>query len=534
MNSATKAFFIAFCLLLAGGLRASAAVWVRGDGTPITVAGCTLVNKQREADATHVYTKNVELTRAINQLYRQLFYRRASCGELQFHALHATSTKKLTAWMLKKSTAWFRSVAGTVYQNRTVSTDRGDWFFLSNGVAKKIPDWLTAVSWGLLMEDRIELPSVLTDLFYANVPFSALLNFSDGPYAATTRSLWLDGTTDTSALPARLAAEVATFRDGNGWPSAFHVFESTSYIKRSASDPYATLLDWTWLAGNPANVTVAFFGDMGTSGSAAAVLQLAKDEGTDLAVILGDFAYNGYDPLLWDAMLTTAFGADFPVLGAIGNHDVEDWALYESLLAGRLARQTELSCSGTTGVDATCAFRGLRFVVSGVGTYGTAGATELTAKLAAATESWKICAWHKNQRAMQIGGKTDETGWEVYEACREAGAIVATAHEHSYSRTLLMTNFTTQSYQDTGSTLPLAPGQTVAFVSGLGGRSIRSQDDTLAANPWWASVYTGTQNATYGALFCAFRENGVPTKATCRFKNINGTVVDRFTLELAS
>ncbi|NIU00221.1 MAG: hypothetical protein GWN01_04580, partial [Nitrosopumilaceae archaeon] len=52
------------------------------------------------------------------------------------------------------------------------------------------------------------------------------------------------------------------------------------------------------------------------------------------------------------------------------------------------------------------------------------------------TESvWRICSWHKNMNAMQVGSKPDDTGWEVYEECRKGGAIVATGHEHSYSRT---------------------------------------------------------------------------------------------------
>jgi hypothetical protein len=38
--------------------------------------------------------------------------------------------------------------------------------------------------------------------------------------------------------------------------------------------------------------------------------------------------------------------------------------------------------------------------------------------------TWKICVWHKNQRAYQIGNKVDETGYEVYEACRRHGAMV--------------------------------------------------------------------------------------------------------------
>ena len=36
---------------------------------------------------------------------------------------------------------------------------------------------------------------------------------------------------------------------------------------------------------------------------------------------------------------------------------------------------------------------------------------------------------------MQMGNKEDQTGWEVYNACKDGGAIIATGHEHSYHRT---------------------------------------------------------------------------------------------------
>src|SRR5213076_3091200 len=48
--------------------------------------------------------------------------------------------------------------------------------------------------------------------------------------------------------------------------------------------------------------------------------------------------------------------------------------------------------------------------------------------------------WHKNQQAMQVGDKDDEMGWRVYETCKDHGAIIATAHEHSYHRTRTLTS----------------------------------------------------------------------------------------------
>lgn len=74
---------------------------------------------------------------------------------------------------------------------------------------------------------------------------------------------------------------------------------------------------------------------------------------------------------------------------------------------------------------------------------------------------------------MQLGDKSDEAGWDVYETSRKAGAIVFTGHEHSYCRTKLMTDFTNQVYVDQKTNITIKPGQTIMHVTGTGGRDIR-------------------------------------------------------------
>ena len=80
---------------------------------------------------------------------------------------------------------------------------------------------------------------------------------------------------------------------------------------------------------------------------------------------------------------------------------------------------------------------------------------------------------------------------------------------------------------DTVEPLVIQPGETFAFVSGLGGASIR--DQRIFAD-YFASVYTSDQNANYGALFIEFNVDGDPRKAHGYFKNIDGAVVDEFEL----
>jgi hypothetical protein len=56
------------------------------------------------------------------------------------------------------------------------------------------------------------------------------------------------------------------------------------------------------------------------------------------------------------------------------------------------------------------------------------------------------------------------------------------------------------------------------------------QNSTLAANEWWASVYTKDQVVKHGALFCAFNIGGNEENAYCYFKNVDGVLIDEFTL----
>ncbi len=271
---------------------------------------------------------------------------------------------------------------------------------------------------------------------------------------------------------------------------------------------------------------IAFIGDQGSSAEAKAVLTLIKNEGTDLVMHQGDFDYND-DPAAWEAQINEVFGADFPYFASIGNHDEARWGGangYQQLLKNRLQR-LGITWKGDLGVQSTVTYKGIFIVLAGPGTMGSGHEAYIRDQLAADNSIWSICSWHKNMRAMQVGGKSDETGWGVYEAAREGGAIIATAHEHSYSRTHLLSSIVNQTVASSSETLVVTKGKTFVFVSGLGGESIRNQE--LSGN-WWASIYTSTQNANYGALFGTFFVGGKPNAASFYFKDIDGKIVDRF------
>ena len=231
----------------------------------------------------------------------------------------------------------------------------------------------------------------------------------------------------------------------------------------------------------PADFKVAFVGDSGAGSNFREVLQLIRDEGTDMVIHQGDLGYSS-SASTWDQVITDVLGPAFPYFASKGNHD--SWSAYRQVLSARMALVPGASCSGDPsdlGIQSSCTYQGLFFILSDAGEASgpIAHDTYIRQQLAQDNSTWSVCSWHKNQSAMQVGGKGNSTGWGVYEECRIGGAMVATAHEHSYSRTRTLTSTSSQIVDaewPQADETRLAEGSTVVFVSGLGGRSIRNQD----------------------------------------------------------
>ncbi len=276
----------------------------------------------------------------------------------------------------------------------------------------------------------------------------------------------------------------------------------------------------------PPDFKMAFIGDQGLGKDAEEVLRLIKSEGAQAIVHLGDFDHTD-NPAAWDAQINNILGADFPYFACVGNHDAKKWYGefgYQYYLKNRLNR-LKIEWNGDLGVKSSIQYKGIFIVLISPGIMENRHSVYIRDQLAADKSLWRICSWHENMKLMQVDGKKDETGWDVYEEARKGGAIIATAHDHSYARTYLMSNFINQTIASQSNTLNIEKGKTFAFISGLGGASIYPQE---IDGPWWAKIYTSNQHATYGALFGVFNDSGVPNKATFYFKNIKGEIVDRF------
>ncbi len=287
-----------------------------------------------------------------------------------------------------------------------------------------------------------------------------------------------------------------------------------------------------------ADVKIAIIGDQGLTAAAAAVLQLIADEGADAVLHNGDFDYKD-DPAAWEAQIDAFLGPDFPYFASVGNHDADrfyDPGGYQDLLEARMNR-LGIPWEGDLGVQSAFEWEGIFFVLTGPSVFGAGDGFHdlyIREQLSASDSLWRISGWHENMRLMQTEGKGNSTGWGVYEESRRGGALVTTGHAHIYSRTHLLSSAQFQQVADTSNDFvisaddpetPEDEGRSVVIVSGLAGRGIREQQGD---GPWWASIYTRTQNAAHGALFAVFYEGGVPNRARFYFKNVLGEVVDQF------
>ena len=287
-----------------------------------------------------------------------------------------------------------------------------------------------------------------------------------------------------------------------------------------------------------ANFRVAFIGDQGLGPNSVAVLNLIKDENAQMVLHQGDFSYTD-DPDAWDKQISDVLGDDFPYFGTIGQHDSLKWNEYQQKLYDRLKKNPDVNCIGDLGVKSSCSYKGLLFIQAGPALKGSGHSSFIENQLNNNDHIWRICSWAATMHHMQLGQKEDKVGWEVYENCKNGAAIIATAHEHSYSRTKTLIDIENQIVDPEWfepDKLRVKEGSTFVFVSGLGGKSIKDQARCLptsypyGCNGEWASIYTSDQNADFGALFCTFNIEGQPNKADCYFKNIQGKIIDKFTI----
>jgi hypothetical protein len=311
----------------------------------------------------------------------------------------------------------------------------------------------------------------------------------------------------------------------------------------SFAPPPAVVYTPRTVATDP-ELRVAFMGDQGIGVEALQVLEFLAQE-VDLIVWLGDLDYLNSPPF-WKTQVEVGLGdEDFPWLVAAGNHDTPEWDSYAAIIDEHIAAMPDAECEGETGINQSCTYRGLRIILSGVGTKGEDHEEFLQDTLVADDHIWRICAWHKNQRDMQVGVKSDEVGWDAYQICQEGAAIVATGHEHSYARTrtLIDVGNAQAGHGAYGApdTMLVSEGSNFVFVAGTAGQAYRNYDESLHdSNTWWASWYAADSymrhgellpldgGPYHGAMIITFNVEGDPYRAHGEFVTHRGVTIDSF------
>jgi len=285
-------------------------------------------------------------------------------------------------------------------------------------------------------------------------------------------------------------------------------------------------------ANMPVNFTVAYLADQGLGPNSVSVLQLIKREQAEIVIHSGDLDYND-NPSEWDSQINEILGEYYPYFTVLGNHEMGYPSLvyeYQQLIYNRLRRINITTCSGEIGVNLVCSYNGLLVVFTSQGLMGADHESFVASSFETYPAKWRVCSWHLNQHLMQIGGKEDEVGWDIYETCREQAAMIMTGHEHTYARSYVMTDIETQQLLNTNDTLTLQKGQSFVIQNGIGGKDVRDWDTDLRSNPWWASTHASDDGLKAGALFCQYNYNNQSNVAYCYFKQHDDVVRDTFTI----
>ena len=292
----------------------------------------------------------------------------------------------------------------------------------------------------------------------------------------------------------------------------------------------------------PENFKIAIIGDQGLGPNSIAVLQLIKDENADLVVHSGDLDYQN-NPEAWDDQITKILGENFPYFVSAGGHDMPIWEKYQEQINSRLNKLDGVYCSGDIGIKSSCSYKGVFFILIETALTEASHVEYIKDELSNNENIWRFCSFHWPHNELQVGAKycevCEDSGWKNFEECRKGGAIILNGHEHSYHRTKTLSSIENQTVDPQWSRpnqMKVSEGSSFVVVSGLGGVGIREQGRCLpneypyGCNNEWANIYTASQGANFGALFCTLHVNGDPKQAQCYFKDISGNIPDEFSI----
>eukprot|EP01064_Diplonema_japonicum_P015108 TRINITY_DN2287_c0_g1_i4.p1 TRINITY_DN2287_c0_g1~~TRINITY_DN2287_c0_g1_i4.p1 ORF type:complete len:447 (+),score=84.28 TRINITY_DN2287_c0_g1_i4:1068-2408(+) len=304
---------------------------------------------------------------------------------------------------------------------------------------------------------------------------------------------------------------------------------------------------------------IGFLGDTSDKSSAGLAYRLMRDDGVDLVMQNGDFDYTN-NPKKWGRFLDSNWfghGKEHVVMTS-GNHDIKKWygsRGYQNVLYSRMSKDLRDACTGRDqslasdyGLWMSCKYQGVHMVMIGWrqlspswprrrenSTTMQPAVDFIDNSFAGSTEPWRVCMWHRPEGTYQAGHRYPRAYGlsQAFDACRRNGAFIVSGHSHLYSRTKLLSSFSsrTVSPRSSPNDVKLSCGESMFVVSGLGGwnRGL-DKDGPAAGRSWIETRYTqsvGTE--TIGVLVCDLAESG--EGGECRYiMGVNATEQDSFNI----
>lgn len=243
------------------------------------------------------------------------------------------------------------------------------------------------------------------------------------------------------------------------------------------------------------NFKVAFIGDSGDGEGHRKVMQLIANEDVDLVIHSGDFSYSSGPTSSWTSNISQSIKSTVPYLGSDGNHD--DWAKYAPFFENQLsAHNIKVLKGSVSSGNYAVEYKGLYMIFTKEG--GDTNFAKDT--LPTSNNIWKICSEHQNRKDFQAGGKSDQVSLSFFEECLKEGAIVVNGHEHSYARTLTMSDLSSSGRnnyygaQGVGNQMNIQSGNTYkgfVLVNGASGVGLRNYSTSHDSDAWWSTIYAG-------------------------------------------
>jgi len=308
---------------------------------------------------------------------------------------------------------------------------------------------------------------------------------------------------------------------------------------------------------------IAFFGDSTPTVNEKLYnlinTEAAASKGPLAVVINGDLDYRQAHSAWKDQLDKHVPNAS--VFITAGNHDTLAWTGFQDAILEHWTTNKKMpNCRGEIGVRNVCTHSGVGILLSGVGTScgGPASAhvdffDETLTEFKKHKVTWRICAFHHQQRLLQSNSKSDVTGWAPFELCHQHGAIIINSHDHVYARTHELHRISREEpHVHAGRKIPprssaqhamtLGPGRSVVVTSGLGGFEVKTANPKMVSNDWWACSFNrdtpkGREGQTpiapnFGVFFCRFHIEGDPFLAHCFFKTVDHETVDDFYIRM--